>query len=168
MLLKNLKNLFSPETSPCAELEEAIREARREAVRKEERFSGAARARILAEVARGGPSRESWPPLFAPQARLVLAGGLPLVLAGALLLMMDRSGIDRSPAVANPLSETVVDVAKVGNRVEFTIRNGKTGHFVYRSTTPDRFDGRGAVRVTDGSYAETLADGSALVFYRID
>lgn len=165
LTLKNLKNLFSPEAGRSAELEEAIREARGEAARKEDRFSAAARARIVAEVSRGGAAPESWPAVFAPQGRLVLAGGLPLVLAGALLVLMDRSGIDRPP-VANP--ETVVQVAKVGDRVEFTIRNGRKGHYVYRSTAPDRFDGRDGVRVTDGSYVERLADGSALVFYRIE
>jgi hypothetical protein len=78
------------------------------------------------------------------------------------LFGIDRSGL---PGTGRP---AVVQVAKVGDRVEFTIANGGRSHYVYRSSAPDRFDHKKGVRVTGGAYAERLDDGPSIVFYRID
>jgi hypothetical protein len=98
----------------------------------------------------------------------MLAGGLPLALAVALIGLMDRSGGGSVGSPRLTLSPPSVQVAKVGDRIELTVSNGKRSHFVSRSTAPDRFDSSQRVRITDGAYADNLEDGSSLVFYRIE
>jgi hypothetical protein len=97
--------------------------------------------------------------------RLLVAGALPLVLAGVLLI-----GIDGG--VESPLSpgegETRVAVFKQGDRVFFNIENGERRHVVYRSTDPVHFERVSGVSVTDGAYHDGLQDQADLVFYRID
>jgi hypothetical protein len=159
---------------PNEDLSEALHHARRSGAR-EPRLSAESRARIVAEVVQGGPTLRPWPALFAPVGRLLVAGALPLLLAGTLMLAlwnpMDVSMTGSSVApidLAAAERPTVVHVAKVGDRVEFQIRNGKRNHFVSRSSDPDRFDRADRVQVTDGAYADRLSGDASLVFYRID
>ena len=86
-----------------------------------------------------------FPALFVTTRRMVLAGALPLVLLGILVVVATLPGspIDTEPTVmAN----------RVGNRVIFTIANGNEGHVVYRSTVAHRFDREAGVRVDDGEF----------------
>jgi len=163
-----------PKKYPNDELAQALEQARQRRGR-EPRLSEEARARIVAEVVRVGPALRPWPALFAPTGRLLVAGALPLVLAGTLMLALwnpvdlSMTGSPAAPVeIAGIARPTVVEVAKVGDRVEFQILNGNRNHFVSRSDSPDRFDRTARVRVTDGAYADRLSGDTALVFYRID
>lgn len=167
----NPRNWLGGRETDDAGLDELLREERRIAseVERVRGLSDAARARILSEVTRPTPQKPFWPPLFAPTTRLLVAGGLPLILAVAMIALVERSaGTAPVEALGLAPSPATVQVAKVGGRVEFTISNGQRSHFVSRSTVPDRFDASRRVRMTDGAYADNLDDGTALVFYRID
>lgn len=166
---KNPKSWLFPRGPEAERLAEIVGEVRRtEFEDGSPGLSDAARTRILAEAVRPEAARPFWAPLFAPTSRLLVAGGLPLALAAALLVLVDRSVVEPPvDGVAAPRT-AVVTVAKVGNSVQFTIANGQNSHYVYRSTAPDRFETDEGVAVVDGSYADRLEDGSALVFYRID
>lgn len=146
------------------DLEQALAAVRREARAGAPRLSGAARSRILTEVARQAATRPLWPGLFAPPSRLWLASGLPVLLAAALFAVVHRPVVEAPPLPSGAPASVLA--AKVGDRVEFTIANGHRSHRVYRSTAPDGF--REGVKVTDGSYAERLDDGSSIVYFRID
>ena len=103
----------------------------------------------------------TFPELFMTTRRLVLAGALPLVLLGILvvLAMLPGTPIDSEPTVM---------ASRVGDRVVFTIGNGNKGHVVYRSTVPHSFDPETGVRVDNGEFAVPVDDGAPVVFYRID
>jgi len=168
-LFKNFKNDRLPGPSERDELVEIVRQACDAGEKaRTPRLSSQARARILqgALATEGAP--RFWPALFAPTGRLIVAGSLPLVLAGALMFLMDRSVVEPPAGVATPGATAAVQVAKVDGRLQFTIANGSRDHVVYRSTTPDRFERSKGVQVTDGSYDEALDDAASLVFYRID
>lgn len=128
-----------------------------------EQLSGAARARILEESLKPGFA-EPLPSLFTPARRLVAAGALPVALAGALLLTLDR-GVERPP---DALERTRVAVSKEGESVLFAIQNGGRAHTVHRSSDPRGTAGGRRVEVTGGAYVESLQDQASLVFYRIE
>jgi hypothetical protein len=128
-------------------------------------LSGDARERILHGALEARSTSEApLAALFAPRRWLVAAAALPLLLAAALVALVDRSAI--SPTATG--APTRVEAMKVGGQVVFTIANGKTAHRVYRSTTPERFDLSAPVSVTDGVYRDGLDRGADVVFYRID
>jgi hypothetical protein len=145
------------------ELDRLLAEARREGPG----LSAAARGRILAESTRELPGKAFWPPLFAPTSRVLAAGALPLALAVGLMALVDRGGVQAPPTILGHKSPTV-EVAKVGDRVEFKVSNGGRPHWVSRSTSPDEFDPDLRVRMREGAFADNLEDGTTLVFYRIE
>jgi hypothetical protein len=168
-ILEEFKKNRSFGESERDEIAEIVRRAREASESGESsRLSSRARARILQEALESGAAPRFWPALFAPTGRLIVAGSLPLVLAGALMFLMNRSAVEAPAAVATAGGTAAVQVAKVEGRLHFTIANGSREHVVYRSTAPDRFERSKGVPVTDGSYDEALDDAAALVFYRID
>ena len=156
-LLKNYKN-EGPGGERIAEMARACRAA-------SPSLSEGARERILATARRHAPLEEPLPSLFTPGSRLLVAGALPVLLAGALLI-----GVDGNVPSPVPTGEAppVVTVVKQGEQVTFSISNGGREHPVYRSTDPGRFDTSSGVAVTDGAYIDRIDDDADLVFYRID
>ena len=128
-------------------------------------LSDEARDRILGEAVRHAPVEEPLPSLFTPGRRLLVAGALPVLLAGALLMGID--GEVRDPASSGE-QPPVVSAEKHGDQVTFSISNGGRQHTVYRSTDPGRFEASSGVDVTDGTYVDRISDDADLVFYRID
>jgi hypothetical protein len=133
---------------------------------RNQRLSGATRTRILREATREEGLESPLPAFFTPTRRLVLAGGLPVVLTVALLVGLDRGAQDRGERSAG--AGPVVTVSKADGEVRFDIRNGHKDYRVYRAADPQGFDRKRSVRVTDGRYSETLAEPVELVFYRIE
>lgn len=129
-----------------------------------ERLSTVGRERIINDALRSERPQSALPALFAPARRLWLAGVLPLALA-----MLFVTGLERGGAVApdSPI-EPVLRVSKMGDRIQFDLQNGEKTHTMVRSTDPRRIDAPQGLEMKNGSYAERLQDGSALVFYRID
>jgi hypothetical protein len=126
-------------------------------------LSAPARDRILRDtIERTSQPAAALAPLFAPRRWIVAAGVLPVMLAGALVALVDRS------SVPSGTDRPMVQAMKVDGQVVFTIANGSRTHRVYRSTTPDRFDLSAPVDVTDGVYRDGIDRGENLVFYRID
>jgi hypothetical protein len=166
-LFKNSKYGLASGDSGRDDLAEIVRRVRGVGA-GEPRLSSRARTRILEEALHGDAAPRFWPALFAPAGRLIVAGSLPLVLAGALMFLMNRSVVEVPVDVAPPVGAAAVQVAKVEGRLLFTIANGSREHVVYRSTAPDRFERAKGVQVTNGSYDEALDDSASLVFYRID
>ncbi len=163
-MFKNLKFLGAGrETAPdeFRQMARAVRAA------DPERLSPAARATILSEATRAGASPRPFSALFPPTLRAVTAAGLPVAAGLLLAAVIGRAPVEAPGAPERGAPAAVVQVAKVGDEVRFTIANGRRSHHVYRSEAPDRFEGRG-FRVTDGAYADRLDDGSTLVFYRIE
>lgn len=147
--------------SGIGRLEEAVRACRQRS--RSERLSEAAREKITVAL-NADVDYQALPSLFTSTRRMLVAGALPLALAGALLVLIDRTG--PAPIGASDPAP-VVYVSKDGNRVQFTILNGKTNHYISRSASPDRFE-QPAVMVDNGAYVERLGGGEELVFYRID
>ena len=114
-------------------------------------LSAPCRARIV-EAAQHGSPRGALPTLFTPTRQLVVAGALPLLLAAALMIP-----IDRAIAPAFPADHVLtLQVSKQGDQVHFDIANGARNHYVARSTNPNRFDGPKDV-VTEGTYVDRLS-----------
>jgi len=128
----------------------------------DEALSGHARSRIVDETL--DPARDPAAPasLFVPARRLALAGVLPVMLGAALVLLLGHAGTyvtSKAPRL---------QVEKRGGQVVFNIANGQKSHYICKSNVPNKFDcGRG-VQVRNGAYADTVNDGSDIVFYRID
>ena len=124
-------------------------------------LSSATREAVLGRAFHETTAVRPFPALFVTTRRVVLAGVLPLVLLGVLVVVatVQRPVIDRAPTVV---------ASRVGDGVVFKIDNGKREHTVYRSTVPHRFDPEAGVRVEDGTFADAVDDGARVVFYRID
>jgi hypothetical protein len=131
----------------------------------EESLSPGARERILDAALRRDVVDSPLPTLFSPARKLVVAGALPVLLGVALVVGIDPGERGSSPSTS---TQSRIQVSKQGGQVRFEIVNGDRAHRVVRSTHPGRFEAENGVAVTDGSYAERLADSSDLVFYRID
>jgi hypothetical protein len=155
--LKNSKNAAARDR-----LDRLVLSWRAEAEARKQELSTAARARIV-EGAHGESELRTLPALFTPTRQLVVASALPLLLAGALLIPIDRAV---PPPPLQGQGVTTVRVSKQGDQVHFTIANGNRDHYVSRSTQPDRF-GEADV-VSEGAYVDRLNGGESLVFYRID
>jgi hypothetical protein len=132
---------------------------------RDEALSAETRDRILNAASRGGSSHASFPAVFTPTRRLLVAAALPVALAVALFIGFD-GGVQLPPSVDS--GQPTVAVFKQGDQVFFDIRNGDRQHVVCRSTEPDRFDSACGVPVKGGAYADGLQDQASLVFYRID
>lgn len=119
--------------------------------------------RILS-LAAATPARfeKALKPLFVPAFRLAVAACAPVVVAAAVgaVVFLNRSGSGEGAAALR--------AQKVGDQVVFTIANGKSVHYVYRSTDPGRFDPSSAVRVEGGQFAERATNSPGIVFYRIE
>jgi hypothetical protein len=144
-------------------LDRAIAACRSDESRSSERLSDAARERVLAAARAGHPAGRRWGAvLFPPVLRMTLAGALPVaVVAGAAVWLVIGNG-ERGSATS------ALHVAKVGDRVVFSIENGHRAHVVVRSARADRFDPTGAEAVVDSRFADALGTGPEAVFYRID
>lgn len=160
--LSELRNYKRGEATQ-SRLDGAIRACRAEG--SDERLSTEAHDRILSEALRGDATEEPFPAVFTPMRRLLVAGALPLVLAGVLLVGYD-GGLQPPPPPGE--GEARVAVFKQGDHVLFNIENGDRRHVVYRSTDPVHFERASGVSVTDGAFQDGLQDQADLVFYRID
>jgi len=130
-----------------------------------ERLGAEVRARIVTESLKPGPA-EGLAPLFVPARRLLVAGGLPLILAAAFLVVIDPDSQPALDPATHAARATRVAVSKDGGNVLFSIQNGNRAHRVYRSSEPQ---GEGQkVELSGGAYVEDLQDRDALVFYRIE
>jgi hypothetical protein len=123
-------------------------------------LGGDARERILVSALQPGRKPSHLPALFTPRRWLAAAGVLPFILAAGLLAVLGPgNGQESAPTVR---------ATKQGDKVVFIIANGKSSHYVYKSTSPDSFDPSAGVRVTGGEYEDRVEEGASLVFYRID
>ena len=130
----------------------------------EETLSEEAKRSVLGDLRKPGPAPAPLAALFTPIYRMALAGGLPVALIVGFLAW---TTIDRD-STADRHDPASVQVAKVGDRVVFTIANGGRDHVIVRSQRADRFDPSGAASVTTGSFVDRLDSGPDVVFYRID
>jgi hypothetical protein len=96
---------------------------------------------------------------------MILAGGMPLLLAATILAWV---AVDLDADYLPGQGAANVQVAKIGGSVVFTIENGDREHRISRSLRPDSFDSAGTVKVMEGTFRDDLDSGSDLVFYRID
>ena len=124
-------------------------------------LSAGARDRVLRRTIQENTAVRPFPALFVTTRRVILAGVVPALLLGVLVL------VARVPGPAVEAVPTVV-ASRVGDGVVFTIDNGKKNHVVYRSTVPHRFDPHAGVQVKNGQFADSGDDGARVVFYRID
>ncbi len=93
----------------------------------------------------------------------VLGGAVPVAMAVLLVLVFaDRTG------ERNGDGHVRVAASKAGAEVVFSITNGDRGHAVYKSNAPNSFDRSARLPVRNGSFRDSMDDGSGLVFYRID
>ncbi len=129
---------------------------------KDETLSGHARARIVEQAL--DPAHDPAAPasLFVPARRLALAGVLPVMLGAALVLLLGHAG---TYVTSNPLR---LQVEKRDGQVVFEIGNGKKSHYICKSNVPNKFDCDRGVKVQNGAYADSVRDGSNIVFYRIE
>ncbi len=128
----------------------------------DETLSGHARARIVDRAL--DPAHDPAAPasLFVPARRLALAGVLPVMLGVALVLLLGHAG---TYVTSNALR---LQVEKRDGQVVFEIGNGKKSHYICKSNVPNKFDCDRGVKVQNGAYADSVRDGSNIVFYRIE
>ena len=93
----------------------------------------------------------------------VLGGAVPVAVAVLLVLVFAERTGERNGA-----GHVRVTAAKTGAEVVFSIRNGHRAHAVYKSSFPNSFEGSARLPVRNGSFRDSMDDGSGLVFYRID
>lgn len=126
----------------------------------EESISEDARGRILQAALDTGRNPSPLPALFTPKRWLAAAGLIPFVVAAGLLAILGLGNGQENG--------TMVQATKQGDKVVFTIANGKKSHTVYRSTSADSFDPALGVTVTGGEFEDHVQGNADLVFYRID
>ena len=135
-------------------------------------LSSNARANILREARKAREIKPTWAELFSFR-RLAFAAAAPTVtvaaLAGLWTLSVPSENSDPDATVV-PIVEfsQEIKVSKVDGAIVFEIENGTKVHEVRKSTTPTRFDDRMTVYTEDGAFEDTINDGVALTFYRID
>jgi len=167
-MFKNLAFWNSPRdlgpsgSVPHDPLEQGIAELRTRLELPEERLSETCRGKILEAALH--PSGENRPiaSLFLPTRKVLFAGGLPLALSCALVLVFLHL---RTPSISQALN---VQATKQGDHVVFTIANGNRGHVVYKSNIPAHFERGSGIRIEDGTFSDLAAGGPDVVFYRID
>jgi len=126
-------------------------------------FAAATRGEILRAALESSPEKASYRPLLGIIPRRILAGLIPALAAGAVLVLLGEQLAGGTQG--RPLT---IRAAKSGEDVVFTIANGGRPHRVLKSTIPGRFDPSTAVTVRDGAYRDAADDGSGLVLYRIE
>jgi hypothetical protein len=137
----------------------------------EGRLSGHVRERILDTVGPNPVQRVRFAPqtvLFTPLSRLALAAAAPmmvLTLAVGYLLMPATAP---APGVVAAADSTNLEVIRQGEEVVFLIANGKTTHFVYKSTQITELQRAQPVVVSDGVFRDRIDQSANLVFYRVD
>ena len=144
------------------QLDRAIAELRTSSESAQERLSEGFRGRILEASQRPGYEIRPMPSLFLPTKRLALAGGLPLALSAALLVVFAYL---RTPTISPVVG---VQAAKQGDQVIFTIANGGKSHTVYKSNIPVHFERGSRIRIENGSFSDLATGGPDIVFYQIE
>jgi len=149
------------------DLDRAIAAARHDAGRPE-RLSEDARARIFSKIAAGEGSGRAGSPLFRPVHRWVAAGIVPAIAALGVSLWIGGRVTDRGPRVAAVDAPVRLEVAKIGDRVVFSVRNGGRDHLVIRGESAEELAAAPASPIERGTFEDRLDAGPGLVFYRIE
>jgi len=139
-------------------LDEALAAWRAES--KDEVLLGVDRTALFDDVRSMAQGREAaFVPALARAWRWAFLGSVPVVtIAVALMIVGDR----------HPTTTARLTAAKVDGQVVFTLANGNSEHTVTKSTDPQPFSRRSAVKMAGNRFTDEATGGPNLVFYRID
>lgn len=133
-----------------------------------EGFSEARRTQVIRRVMASSEPRYGFVPLFLPLRRWAAIAAAPAALALGIVGLATRDG----RIAGNPPHEVGIEVAKVGDRVVFSVRNGQYSHRVAKAADPRSLADAEAVRMRGGVYEESLDESMPrrgdVVFYRIE
>jgi len=133
-----------------------------------ERFSEARRTQVIRRAMASQEPRHGVVPLFLPLRRWAAIAAAPAALALGIVGLATRDGWISSTSPQRP----GIEVAKVGDRVVFSVRNGQYDHRLMKATDPRSLADVEAVRMLGGVYEESLGESAPargeLVFYRIE
>lgn len=132
-----------------------------------DRLSAGARANIRVLVRQRADSAAERPlaNLFLPLGRLVAAAGVP-----ALILVISFGWLigNTEESAVSSVASVSIETSKVGGRAVFEIANGGRIHQVHRSNSPRDLAHAELFATTDGTFTDSLAGDSSVVYYRID
>jgi len=144
------------------ELEIAVSRWRDALEAQADALSDGVRRNILREAMASGDSAPV-PVGVRSAAWRLLGAALPMAAAVLLVLVFaDRVGDRQGSGQIRVIAE------KAGAEVVFSIKNGHRAHSVLKSSTPSSFEASSRIPVRNGSFRDSMDDGSGLVFYRID